>query len=124
MSVLAANSTGTYVELPDPTYMSYGSTPEELVKADRNTLGNAIKERITIKQTIKAEWKGLTAEQKNAITTSTSANSFSMRYLDVFDDTVKYGNFYRGSSPEVKGYGRFSGTTFQYYDVSMEFVEL
>lgn len=124
MSVLAANSTGSYIELPDPAYTAYGSTPEELTKADRNTLGNLIKERIAIKMTIKAEWHGLTAEQKNAITTSTSANTFSMRYLDVFDDTVKYGTFYRGSSPEIKGYGRFTGTTFQYYDVVMEFVEV
>lgn len=123
MSVLAANSTGQYIELPDPAYMAYTSVPEEINKADRNTLGNAIKERITIKATIEAEWKGMSAAQKNDIVRSTSANTFSMRYLDIFDDTVKYSTFYRGSSPSITGYGRFNGTTFQYYDVQMKFVE-
>lgn len=123
MSVLAANSTGSYIEFPDPAYMAYTSVPEELSKADRNALGNLIKERITVKTNIKAEWHGLTAKEKNAVVSATSANTFSMRYLDIFDDTVKYGTFYRGSSPEIKGYGRFEGTTFQYYDVVLEFVE-
>lgn len=112
------------MELPDPAYMSYGSTPEELVKADRNTLGNTIKERITIKAVIEVEWKGINADEKNAIVTSTAANTFSMRYLDVFDDTIKYANFYRQASPKIVGYGKFNGTKFQLYDVTMAFTEI
>lgn len=124
MSILAIQSGGSYVELADPAYMGYKSVANELTKSDRNTLGNLIKERITIKATIEVEWHGLSKAEKDAIMSGTSANTFSVRYFDVDDDTVKYGTFYRGTDAEVTGYGRFDGSSFQYYDVVISLVEV
>lgn len=124
MSILAVQSGGSYVELADPAYQGYTSVANELTKSDRNTLGNLIKERITIKATLEIEWHGLTKAQKDAIMSGTSANTFSVRYFDVDDDTVKYGKFYRGSDVEVMAYGKFNGSSFQYYDVKISLVEV
>lgn len=124
MSVIAVQSGGSYVELADPAYQGYTTVANELTKSDRNTLGNLIKERITIKATLEIEWHGLTKAQKNAIMSGTSANTFSVRYYDVDDDTVKYGTFYRGSDVEVVAYGKFDGAKFQYYDVSLSLIEV
>ncbi len=120
MSVLTAGST----VLPDPAYQEYTTVANELTKADRNTLGNLIKERITIKATITVAWKGLTKVEKDSIVSSTSANTFSLSYLDLEDDSMSSGTFYRGSDMEIKGYGRFDGSKFQYYDVSCQFIEV
>lgn len=122
-SVIACNSTGSYVELPPPAYQGYSAIWEELNQADRNVLGNLIKKRITTKYTIELEWHAVTAEQKNAIISSTNANKFSVRFLSLMDDAVTYADCYRGSAPEITGYGRFDGTTFQYYDVKISLVE-
>lgn len=120
MSVLAASGT----ELPDPAYQGYTTVANELTKADRNTLGNLIKERIAIKTTITVEWHGLTASEKSTVMSATSGNTFSVRYVDMDDDGVKYSTFYRGSDVEITGYGRFTGGTFQYYDVKMSLIEV
>lgn len=123
MSIIAVQSGGSYVELADPAYMGYKSVANELTKSDRNTLGNLIKERIAIKVTLEVEWHGLSKTEKDAIMSGTSANTFSVRYYDVDDDAVKYGKFYRGSDAEVTPYGKFSGSSFQYYDVTISLIE-
>ena len=120
MSVLTAGST----VLPDPAYQGYSTVAQELTKADRNTLGNLIKERITIKVTISAEWKGLTKAEKDAVMSSTSGNTFSLSYFNLDDDSTATGTFYRGSDYEVAGYGKFNGNCFQYYDVKLSFIEV
>ncbi len=120
MSVLTAGST----VLPDPAYQGYTTKTEELTKADRNTLGNLIKERITQKVTITAEWKGLTKAQKDAIISSTGANTFSLTYYDLETDGTATGTFYRGSEMEIVAYGRFNGSCFQYYDIKASFIEV
>ena len=120
MSVLTAGS----IVLPDPAYQGYTTSTEELTKADRNTLGNLIKERITEKVTISAEWKGLSKAEKDIIVSSTGANTFSLTYFNLDDDSTATGTFYRGSGMEIKGYGKFDGTCFQYYDVTASFIEV
>lgn len=120
MSVLTAGST----VLPDPAYQGYTTKTEELTKADRNTLGNLIKERITEKVTITCEWKGLTKAEKDKVISSTSANTFSLTYFNLGDDSTATGTFYRGSETEIVAYGRFDGSKFQYYDVKTTFVEV
>lgn len=125
MSVLAVGSGGSYIELPDPFYNTYSAVSQELTKADRNTLGRLIKIRIATKVTIEAEWHTMTAAQKNAILSSTDANTFQLRYLSTMDDEVHYGEFYRGSDLTVIGYGRHrSDGTFQYYDIKASFIEV
>lgn len=124
MSILAVKSGSSYIELPDPAYQGYKTVRNELTKADRNTLGNLIKERITIKTTIEVEWKGLKKAEKDRIMSSTSGNTFQARYVDLDGDEVRIGTFYRGSDAEITGYGRFNGSYFQLYDVKISLVEV
>lgn len=127
-SPIAIESNGEYIELPMPKYGGYSGIWEELVRADRNTLGNLIKQRINKKYTVKVEWRGLTSEQKNQIMSLTSGNSFGARILDTTADQHVYisasaGGMYRAASPVVEGFGLFDGTRFQWYNVSMELIE-
>lgn len=124
MSILAVKSGASYIELPDPAYKGYKTVRNELTKADRNTLGNLIKERIAIKTTIEVEWKGISKAEKDRIMSSTSANVFQARYIDMDGDEVRLGTFYRGSDAEMTGYGRFNGSSFQYYDLKISLVEV
>lgn len=126
--VLAVQSGGSYIALPDPQYKEYSCVWEELTKADRNTTGFLIKLRIATKFTIEAKWVGLTAEEKNSLIELTNPNSFGLRFFDTMTDTYKYvsgseGGFYRGSGYKINGWGRFDGTKFQYYDVEMSLIQ-
>lgn len=125
MTVMAVSSGGAYVTLPTPAYSTYSATSQELTKSDRNVLGNLVKQRIAVKGTISAEWRGLTATQKNTLISLTDANSFSLRYVSMMDDTVRYGTFYRGADLSIKGYGKYNESThtFAYYDVKCDLVE-
>lgn len=127
-AALAIESNGAYVELPQPYYRGYASKWTELVRADRNTLGFLIKERIATKFTIDVEWRGLSSEQKNLILAMTEPNSFGVRFVDMMTDTIRYvnasaGGMYRGEDLLVEGYGNFDGVRFQYYDVAMSLIE-
>lgn len=122
-SVLAVSVGGSYVDLPDPAYQSFMSISNEISKSDRNTSGNLIKERINMKYSVTVEWHGLSSDEKNLIVSLTNPNDFDMRYLSMMDDEIHYGSFYRGNDLEIKGYGKFDGRRFKYYDVSFTLVE-
>ena len=123
MSVLAVSSGGTYIDLPTPAYRGYRTYPNEISKADRNTLGDLIKQRITVKQSISVSWVGLNRDQKTQIIDLVGGDHFQCRYLCLEDDSVRYGKFYAGDDLEITGYGHFDGTQFTYYDISVTFVE-
>lgn len=122
-SVLAVNVGGSYVDLPDPAYDNYKTYPNEISKADRNTLGNLIKQRITVKQSISVKWVGLTAEQKTQIVDLVGGDNFQLKYLCLENDQFQYGKFYTGNDMEIRGYGKFDGRRFTYYDLTATFVE-
>lgn len=123
MSVLAVLSNGAYVPLPDPAYDNYKTYPNEISKADRNTLGDLIKQRITVKQTISVQWHGLTAAEKTNIIDLVGGDHFQLKYFCLENDQMQYGKFYTGDDLEIRGYGRFDGNKFQYYDITASFVE-
>lgn len=123
MSVLSVLVGSSYIDLPTPAYKGYKTLRNELSKADRNTLGDLIKERITLKTSIEIEWHGLTPSQKNTVLSATSANLFKLTYLNLEDDMYYSAMFYRGSDLEITGYGRFDGTSFARYDITMSLVE-
>lgn len=122
-AVIAVSSGGGYTDLPAPAYDGYRTTPEEITKSSRNTLGNLYKYRITVKATIEVEWHGVTPAQKDLICGLTEPNSFNVRYFDTFTGAVAYGQFYRGASPEVTPLGRWTGSDFQAYHVKISLVE-
>lgn len=120
MSVLTVGG----VALPEPAYKGYTAIWQELNKADRNTLGNLIKERIATKYTISVEWHAMTSAQKNTIISATDPNTFTVQFLSMMDNQYRTGRFYRGSDLEITGYGKMTGATFQYYDIKMSLVEV
>ena len=124
MSVLAVSKDGMYVELPAPAYQGYSTVDRAIVKADRNTQGNAVIQRINVKANMTLEWHAMSYEQKNLIIGSTDENTFNIRYLSMMDDSVKYGKFYRGDYLEISAYGKFDGSHFRYYNIKMTLVEL
>lgn len=131
-AVLAIESNGNYIELPEPAYKGYTNVREELTRADRNVNGTLIKEHVAWKQTIEVQWKGLTPAQKNQIISLTDANTFGIRYFDTMTETMQYihksGNsgVYRGTGMKVVGYGTYDAVnnTFPRYDVSMSLIEV
>lgn len=122
-AVLAVSQNGTYVDLPTPAYGGYTTSQNELVQSERNTLGNLYKYRINVKATVDVTWVGLTSAQKNLILSLTSGNEFNLRYFDVFDSTVKFGRFYRGSDASVEPFLRYDGTDFPRFNVTLSLVE-
>lgn len=122
-SVLAISGASGYVDLPTPAYDGYTTTPNEITKSSRNTLGNLYKYRINTKRTITAEWHGITSEQKNIITTLTEPNSFNVRYFDVFTGEFRYGDFYLGNDAEIRPLLRWDGADFPRYNVTISMVE-
>lgn len=124
MRVLAISKGGEYIELPQPSFGGYTTQTQEIVKASRNVLGNLYKNRINTKKTIEVLWSGFTAEEKNLIWSLTSDNSFNVRYLDVEDDQVKYGTFYRGNDSKVSPMLTLRGQRFDLYEIKMTLVEL
>ncbi|MFA6734021.1 MAG: hypothetical protein WCS71_02865 [Sphaerochaetaceae bacterium] len=124
MRVLAISKGGAYIELPQPSFGGYTTQTQEIVKASRNALGNLYKFRINTKKTIEVQWSGFTAEEKNLIWSLTSDNSFNVRYLDVEDDQVKYGKFYRGNDSKVSPMLTLRGQRFDLYEIKMTLVEL
>ena len=127
-SAIAIESGGSYIDLPQPSYRGYASKWTELVRADRNTLGFLIKERIATKFTIEVQWTNLTAEEKNLVLDLTEPNSFGVRFVDMMTDSIKYisasaGGMYRGEDLEINGWGWFDGTSFEKYDVKMTLIE-
>ena len=138
MTVLWING----VAMPNPAYRSYTTTKEELVKAERNVgnvvemaIGEAIysakggeliKHHIAWKYTIKAEWVGLTVEEKNKIMRQTGGEWFSVTFLDLETDSyITLQNAYRGTQPVCTGWGRYDETTrtFEHYNVSIEIIQ-
>lgn len=122
MKLLAIESGGTYVDVATPS--NYETILEELVKASRNTLGNLYKFRINTKFSISIEWNVLTSAEKTQLMSLTSGNQFNVRFFDLNDSTFKYANFYRGSDYHLSPIGRFNGSDFKYYNVSMEVIQL
>lgn len=122
-SILAVSAGGGYVDLPCPSYGSYTSVPNEVVKAGTNTKGVLYKDRIRIRHTIAVGWNCLTAEEKNSILSLTGGNSFQVRYFDCEDSSFKYGKFYRGDDLAITPILRYNGAEFGGYNVTMTMVE-
>lgn len=125
--VLSVNGTN----LPYPQYQSYSAIRREIVNADRTIEGDLLLERINTKYTVYAEWKGLTAAQKNLIISATDADgstqgAFYLGFLSTMNDKYLYGWFYRGDIGEgdLVPYGKFDGSSFQYYDLKLSFIQL
>lgn len=121
MGLIAVQSNGAYVDLAPPSAMS--TVPNEIVKSSRNTLGTLYKYRIAVKTSIALEWWGVTSAQKTRICSLTEPNQFNVRYFDMSTSMFKYGQFYRGSDFTIEPIGRFDGSDFDHYRITMSLVE-
>ncbi|MBE6524490.1 MAG: hypothetical protein E7Z65_06435 [Thermoplasmata archaeon] len=114
--------------LPVPFYKGYETVKQEQVNADRSVTGHMFKYRLVepFKVTIKVKWVALSDAQKNHILSATSANSFTISYVDMETSTVQTADVYRGNDLYISGYGTYDVSThrFQYYDIEMSLIEL
>ena len=125
MAILAIEQNGDYIELPTPARDGFSSITHELVRMERNTLGNARKYRVAVKADIPTcAWVAITPEQKNLILSLTDRNTFNVRYFDCVTSTIKYGLFYRKDDLQIKPYPPFKNGEFRYYDVSFSLGEI
>lgn len=122
-AILAVSDGGVYIDLPPPAYAGYTSKPNNLVKSNRNTLGDLYIYRINVKRSIDVEWHGITAEQRTLIASLTEPNTFNVRYYDVFTGTIRFGEFYLGSDAVITPLLRWNGADFSRFDVKMSLVE-
>ena len=118
---MAIDKGAGYVELPPPSYLR---TPRnEVVRSNRNALGNLFRFRINRKAGIDVKWAVITPAEKNLIMELTEGNSFQVGYFDTNTSKTKYGKFYLGNDAEVIPLKSFDGTDFPYYSVSLSMVE-
>lgn len=121
MALISIDSGSGYVDMVPPSSMEV--VPNEIVKSSRNTLGDLYKFRITVKTTIKLQWAVIGTSDKTKLMSSTSGNSFQVKYFDMSTSTYRYGKFYRGSDLKISPVTNWEGTDFRYYNVSMSLVE-
>ena len=114
---------GEYRPLPTPSMDGYECTPNEIVKASRNALGNLYKYRINVKRSIKVSWNVLSHEEFEWIIKITSTNDFYLKYWDLQEQTVRTGRFYRGNDLSMIGKPPLKDGKFRYYSVYMSFEE-
>lgn len=124
MVLIAVSVDGEYIDLPTPAVGGYEVKPEEITKSSRNTLGNLYKYRITVKRSIMLKWAVVTPAEKDLIMSSTSGNSFQVKYFDIQEGAYKYGKFYRGNDLAVTPYPPFKDGEFRMYDISFSIVEM
>lgn len=84
---------GSYTP-PTPTELQIGIM--DLSKAERNTRGTMIIERIATKQKLEVSWKYLSASNLKSILGSVSSTFFSVTYTDPLTNSDKTGTFYVG----------------------------
>ena len=124
MALIAVSVDGEYIDLPTPAVGGYEVKPEEITKSSRNTLGNLYKYRITVKRSIMLKWAVVTPAEKDLIMSSTSGNSFQVKYFDIQEGAYKYGKFYRGNDLAVTPYPPFKDGEFRMYDIAFSIVEM
>ncbi len=123
-AVLAVLVAGSYVDLPTPCRRGYTVVSKDLdAGSERNIEGLLVRDRLTVKRQITVSWTCLSNADKNRLVSLTSAEKIGLRYHDVQDDTVRYGQFYRGSDYSIEPMSQFDGTAFTFFDVSMTFTE-
>lgn len=79
-----------------PTPVDFDVGIFELSKAERNTKGTMIKERIAIKRKIELGWEFLSPEEQQQILALVSRDFFSVDYPDPRTGNHRTGTFYAG----------------------------
>lgn len=115
MAVITAGGVG----FPTPSEMSMGVM--DLSKAERNTKGTMIIERIATKQKIELTWKYMTAADLKTVLNAVSGAFFSVTYTDPLTNAARTGTFYAGD--RTAGVLRFDNGVPSYEDVKFNLIE-
>jgi hypothetical protein len=125
-SLIAVSARGVYYDLPIPSV--YECSPNEVVEAERNVLGDLVKDRITVKRSIEVEWNMLLSDQSTMVAGLTETNTFHIRYFDPETKKFVYGEFYRGSNyrhvPVHSADSRWDGKDFKRWRIEFSLVEV
>lgn len=107
------------VDLPTPSDLKVGI--QDIVKAERNTKGDMIKEHIATKGKLELSWSYLSAADLALIFTAVMPNFFSVTYLDPQTNTMRTGTFYSGD--RNAGMIDFKNGIARYKDIKFNLIE-
>lgn len=82
------------VDFPSPSDIKIGV--QDINKADRNTKGTMILERITTKRKLDLSWKFMTAANLAIVLNAVSGTFFTVTYTDPVTNALRTGTFYAG----------------------------
>lgn len=116
MSMISIN--GVAIATP----ASFDVTIADISKAQRNSLGTMLIERIATKRTIAISYLYLTQVQCASILSSVSGTTFSLAYPDPQTGVNRTANFYCGD--RSLGAVSFQGGVMCYKDVKFTLIEL
>lgn len=115
MAVIKVGTT----DLPTPSDMSIGVM--DISKAERNTNGLMIMERIATKQKIEMTWKYLSATELSTILKAIKNTFFDVTYTDPVENASRKGTFYVGD--RKNGIMDIKNGVVRYKDVQFNFIE-
>ena len=104
------------------TPSEYTVSLEDIVNAERNTLGTMVIERVATKRKLELSWNVLTQAELASILQAVSAVTFTVEYPDPEDGTLKTGTFYSGS--KSAGAIDYRGGTIRWKDAKMNWIEI
>lgn len=108
------------VAFPSPTDMQVGIN--DIVKADRNTNGTMIAERVATKRKLEISYKYLSAaDTKTVLSTIQASFFFSVQYTDPLTGATRTGTFYAGD--RSAGVMDVRAGVPRYQDVKFNFIE-
>ena len=105
--------------MPAPSELKVGV--QDIVKAERNTKGNMIKEMIATKAKLEISYKFLSAAQISTVFTAVGANFFTVTYLDPVTNANRTATFYSGD--RTAGVMDFINGVPRYNDVKFNLIE-
>ncbi len=107
------------VVIPAPSDLVVGIM--DISKAERNTLGTMVIDRIATKRKLELKWNYLSKEKVSELFKAVSPIYFEVEYIDPEDNVTKTGTFYAGD--RRAGALDYRNGNIRYKDISVNLVE-
>ncbi len=105
--------------IPAPSDLAVGIM--DISKAERNSAGTMVIDRIATKRKLEMSWKYLTKENLSTLLKAVAPVFFVVEYLDPEDNLTKIGTFYAGD--RKAGALDYRNGNIRYKDISVNLVE-
>jgi len=107
------------VAIPTPSDLTVGIM--DISKAERNSAGTMVIDRIATKRKLELSWKYLSKENLSILLKALSPVFFTVTYLDPEDNATKTGTFYAGD--RKAGALDYRNGNIRYKDIGVNLVE-